>query len=162
MTQYAPDNLALPLNTLSVRQPWAWALCAGHKDVENRTWAMTRPPGWCAIHAAKGLTKLEYNICRYYVEDTFGLTVPPPADLVRGAVIGVVYFERGVRDSTSKWAEPACHHFVVRRGSAMMLRDPIPVRGKLGFFNWKQHREQKIAPPLPWMKSHWLTEGQKP
>jgi hypothetical protein len=29
-----PDNL----RCLAIRQPWAWAICVGAKDIENRTW----------------------------------------------------------------------------------------------------------------------------
>ena len=43
----APRRIAL-----SVRQPWAWALLFGGKDVENRTWS-TRHRGRIWIHASK-------------------------------------------------------------------------------------------------------------
>jgi hypothetical protein len=26
------------MNGLSIRQPWAWLIVNGHKDVENRSW----------------------------------------------------------------------------------------------------------------------------
>ena len=41
-----------PRVALSVRQPWAWALLFGGKDVENRTWS-TRCRGRIWIHASK-------------------------------------------------------------------------------------------------------------
>jgi hypothetical protein len=34
--------------TLTVRQPWAWAIARGHKDIENRSWT-TRYRGPIAI-----------------------------------------------------------------------------------------------------------------
>lgn len=30
------DLLKLPI--LSIRQPWAWLIVNGYKDIENRTW----------------------------------------------------------------------------------------------------------------------------
>jgi ASCH domain-containing protein len=35
---------------LSIRQPWAWAICAGCKDVENRSWN-TKHRGPFVVHA---------------------------------------------------------------------------------------------------------------
>ncbi|QDT02214.1 ASCH domain protein [Rubripirellula lacrimiformis] len=39
------------IRCLSVRQPWAWGICAGIKTVENRTWT-TQHRGRIAIHAS--------------------------------------------------------------------------------------------------------------
>ena len=39
------------MKALSVRQPWAWAIAAAGKDVENRTWR-TDYRGLIAIHAS--------------------------------------------------------------------------------------------------------------
>ena len=39
------------LKCLAIRQPWAWAVCSGAKDVENRTW-MTEHRGPLAIQAS--------------------------------------------------------------------------------------------------------------
>lgn len=38
------------MKTLAVRQPWAWAIARGHKNVENRGW-VTPHRGPLAIHA---------------------------------------------------------------------------------------------------------------
>jgi ASCH domain len=40
------------MKALSVRQPWAWLIIAGHKDVENRSWTTTYR-GPLLIHAAR-------------------------------------------------------------------------------------------------------------
>jgi hypothetical protein len=44
-------EMVRPQKALSVRQPWAWAIAAGYKPVENRTWKVDYQ-GWIAIHAA--------------------------------------------------------------------------------------------------------------
>jgi len=32
------------MKALSIKQPWAWLICKGIKDVENRTWHIHMPP----------------------------------------------------------------------------------------------------------------------
>jgi len=58
-----PANL--PMIALSVRQPWAWAIIHAGKDIENRSWQAVnhglRQRGRIAIHAAKGMTRDEYE-----------------------------------------------------------------------------------------------------
>jgi len=56
------------MKAISVRQPWAWAIIFGGKDVENRNKA---PIGTqqligrrIQIHAAKGMTQHEYESAR--------------------------------------------------------------------------------------------------
>ena len=46
------------MKVLSVQQPWASLICAGIKDVENRTWKAAKVPGRILIHASsKKVTK---------------------------------------------------------------------------------------------------------
>jgi len=40
------------MKALSIRQPWAWLLVEGFKDIENRTWK-TNYRGSFLIHASK-------------------------------------------------------------------------------------------------------------
>ena len=40
------------MKALSIMQPWAWLICAGHKDIENRSWS-TGFRGPVLIHAGK-------------------------------------------------------------------------------------------------------------
>lgn len=42
-----------PVKVLTVRQPWAWAIAYGGKDVENRT-TLWRYRGWVLTHAGAG------------------------------------------------------------------------------------------------------------
>ena len=32
------------MKALSIRQPWAWLVCKGYKDIDNRTWWLHVPP----------------------------------------------------------------------------------------------------------------------
>jgi hypothetical protein len=116
----------MSMAALSIRQPWAWAICAGHKDVENRSWRTTYR-GWFAVHAG-GRAPTAVDIA--WIRDTIGIVVP--ADLARGALIGVAHLVDVVENSDSPWAQPDHLHWLVTDGR--LWSDPIPCRGRLGFF----------------------------
>ncbi len=67
------------MKVLSIQQPWAWAILAGVKRVENRTWR-THHRGPLLIHAAKSRARL----------GDFGPGEPSPDTLVFGAIVGGV------------------------------------------------------------------------
>lgn len=130
------------MKVLSVRQPWAWALIHGGKDVENRNWP-TSYRGQLAIHAGKqfDFTKAEWRDCsagsygrglqmmarRYNEQDT----------PILGAIIGIVEVYDCIPDNhcDSKWK--ACGEgffcWLVRNPRA--LREPILLKGQLGLFD---------------------------
>ncbi len=61
------DLLKFPI--LSIRQPWAWLIVNGYKDIENRTWS-TRFRGKVLIHAGKNGMKAS---CRQILKPCMGL-----------------------------------------------------------------------------------------
>lgn len=143
--------LSIPDLALSVRQPWAWAIVMGFKDIENRTvFAVTKGSlnrrGRFAVHAAKGMTRAEY-LDGYEMMRGIGIACPPPGALVRGAIVGAVEITDCVKQSDSPW-------FFGPRGlvlrNAMRLGAPVPSVGQLGFFNWKPSGGE-IAAPAKWM-----------
>ncbi len=69
---------------LSVQQPWAWAIMAGIKPVENRTWR-TSYRGELVIHA--GLSVRRDQAGRDHIA-TLGHVVPE--QLTRGVLLGTV------------------------------------------------------------------------
>lgn len=89
---------------LSIRQPWAWLIVNGHKDIENRTWR-TNHRGRRLIHAGKGMTRAEYEECLYFCRSigVLGkdfpvaegsalnkrLILPHYDELDRGGIVGV-------------------------------------------------------------------------
>jgi hypothetical protein len=89
------------MKTLSIQQPWAWAIIAGHKKVENRTWS-TSYRGPLLIHAGQKLSIVNYDRLMDYAV-AFGFTVPDPHDLVRGGIIGRVTLVDVVDDSEDPW-----------------------------------------------------------
>jgi len=149
---------ALPLLALSVRQPWAWAACAGHKRVENRSHASVRSMGlrnlpWphrIAIHASGGMTRDEYVDAAEFMAIR-GVICPPPADLPRGAIVGAASICGIDYQSDDPW-------FFGPVGLAMcdaIAVTPIPALGALGIFKWSPSGG-RLAPPARWMA---ITDG---
>jgi hypothetical protein len=113
---------------LSVRQPWAWLIVAGGKDIENRTWA-TSHRGLLAIHAAGGMSDQEYLHCQQFARER-GVTLPPPSQLKRGGIVGLVELTACLRSSASPWFEGPV---------GWLLANPrplafVPMRGQLSIF----------------------------
>lgn len=147
----------LPRLALSVRQPWAWAIIHGGKDIENRSWRSDNPGmkfrGSFCVHAAGGMTREEYEDAA----DTMaflGVECPPPAELLRGGIIGVATVADVVTESDSGW-------FFGPKG--LVIVDPRPVEfvgvgGQLGFFVWWQDGPR----PPPLQPAKWMTNWGAP
>ena len=121
---------------LSVRQPWAWLILHGGKDIENRTWT-TRHRGPTAIHASQGMTRAEYENAVFSVEHqvdpTLADAIPPAHELERGGIVGAVEIVGCVDESDSQW-------FSGPFGFVMQNRTPldfVPCRGALKMFRWE-------------------------
>ncbi len=138
----------LPEIALSVRQPWAWAIVAGHKTIENRSKASIRAGRMdcrrIAIHAAIGLKRDEYSWAVWRL-DRHGVRCPRADELVRGAIIGAVDVVAIVSESESEWFGGQMG--LVLENPAMC--DPVPSLGELGYFQWT--RAERLAAPLRWM-----------
>ena len=126
------------MKTLSIRQPWAWAIIFAGKTIENRSWA-TSYRGPLLIHASRGMTKREYNDFRDFVDGIPGfikgipgVEIPAPASLAHGGIIGRVRLVDCVEDAntSSPW-------FFGPYGFVLKDPEPLPfkpMRGRLGFF----------------------------
>jgi hypothetical protein len=86
------------LRALSIRQPWAWAVAAGLKRVENRSWRVSYR-GPLAIHAARVVETQAYARC----ESLAGQ--PVPSHLATGAVIAMAHLVDIVMRSDDPWFE---------------------------------------------------------
>lgn len=120
----------LPKVALSIRQPWAWLIVNGHKDIENRTWAAgLRGP--FLIHAGQRMALDEYRDAVLIADDQ-GIELPPFDDLPRGGIVGVAEITGLVsaEETASPW-------FFGPVGFALANARPlpfIPCKGRLGFF----------------------------
>lgn len=117
------------MKAISIRQPWAWLIVNGHKPIENRNWP-TRFRGRALIHAAKGMTREEYEDARDLAEE-LGITIPHPSELERGGIVGEVTITGCVEASPSPWF---FGKFGFELADAKRLPF-VPLKGSLGFFN---------------------------
>ena len=83
---------------ITLYQPMAWAIAAGHKRIENRRWKPWGGVTHLAVHAGQ-----KYD--RRYVDfiEGLGVAVPERAELVFGAVIAVARLAGYVEVSSDPW-----------------------------------------------------------
>jgi hypothetical protein len=137
----------MPLQAVSLQQPWAWAIFHAGKDVENRSWA-TDFRGQLAVHASK-----KYDREGHAWMEARGFKVPD--NLPRGCLVGVIELLDCVREASSPWAIAGQNHLVV--GNPVEWK-PIPYRGQLGIFSI----ELPVKPELIELRKHkqlWLPEA---
>lgn len=143
------------MRILTVRQPWAWAIIYGGKDVENRVLNIAGDyRGPVAIHVAQTYDTAWSSPPMFEAMKASGAHSRPgeyPWHEDHGAIIGVVDLadvhtsdtcrkgpswqeSPGLHelpyDGCSPWAENGAHHLVLRL--ALPLAEPIPYRGALG------------------------------
>lgn len=113
---------------LSIRQPWAWLIVNGHKDIENRTWATTFS-GRVLIHAGKtppDWDEINYETCA----GEYGVIVPREG-LPLGGIVGEAVMVGCVEKSDSPWFSGPFGFVMCEQ----KVRPFVPFRGMLGFFN---------------------------
>ncbi|WYK05502.1 ASCH domain-containing protein [Cereibacter sphaeroides f. sp. denitrificans] len=132
----------LPDIALSIRQPWAWAIVNAGKDIENRSWA-TSFRGRVCIHASKGIGSLhDFYTARNFITDELLRRPPPePKEIERGGIIGVAEIVACVGTHQSPWFFGP-YGFVLRNARSVSF---IPVKGALGFFDWRKRVEAADA-----------------
>lgn len=124
------------MKCLSLKQPFAELLASGKKKIELRNWN-TNFRGEFIIHASRNI---DYGAC-----EKLGID---PEKLVRGAAIGKarlthikLYMSRKGFDAEKdkhlagdSYFSDKTHGFSV--AGAKKLSKPIPMKGKLGFFDF--------------------------
>jgi len=114
------------MKALSIRQPWAWLIVNGIKNIENREWP-TNYRGPLLIHASKKWDQQGYE----FILKVMDVWVPSKPHHVYGAIIGVVDLIDCVREHGSPWFFGP-HGFVLE--NARKFKSPIQWRGQLGIF----------------------------
>lgn len=129
------------MRVLTVRQPWAWAIIHGGKDVENRVRNIAGTyRGPVAIHAGLAIDKISVEVHRELNAADSRYADKLSAGVIIGVVdlvdvhnpIDVLFAPTADTDggTCSPWAEPGAHHLEL--ASPRPLRTPIPYRGALG------------------------------
>lgn len=110
------------MKALSIRQPWAWLIVKGHKDIENRTWS-TSYRGEILIHASKTIDKAAMHMAI-----SRGWKLP---DFIKtGGIIGMARIDDCVESSDSGWFQGP-YGFRLSHQSQLPFH---PCPGKLGIF----------------------------
>jgi len=141
------------MKALSIKQPWAWLICAGYKDIENRNWKIGRNSRH-GQYSSRDIANFSINLPeRIYVHagkkpDNVGsggiiadcldfeswTKYVAVADFAYGAIIGEVDITDCITESESPWFEGR-YGFVL--ANPVLYDKPIPYRGQLGFFEVK-------------------------
>ncbi|MFD2754254.1 ASCH domain-containing protein [Comamonas terrae] len=119
---------------LSIRQPWAWLIVNGHKDIENRDWA-TNFRGQLLVHAGLTMPRKYYDQVALELEAAGLLPaggLPAYEDLERGGFVGWTRVVDCVTESDSGWKQDGSYGFVLRDSRPIPF---LPWKGKLNFFN---------------------------
>lgn len=124
------------VKALSIRQPWAWLIVHGHKNIENRTWT-TKHRGPLLIHASKRLDRNDVDAARAICRE-LNIDIPDEADF--GGFVGIAQMVDVVHYSPSPW-------FNGPIGFVLADAQPIPFvdfPGKLGLFDVPDHIQKCV------------------
>ena len=116
------------MKALSIRQPWAWLIVNGYKDIENRSWS-TDFRGRVYVHAGRRIKSGDFPEQRDYITQS-GIFLPEEPPL--GAIVGEVTMTDCVDTSSSPWF---CGPSGFQLSDPIAYDSPIPYRGQLGFFD---------------------------
>ncbi|PIF38645.1 ASCH domain-containing protein [Delftia sp. 60] len=119
---------------LTIRQPWAWLIVHGHKDIENRE-CSTPFRSQLLVHSGLTMTRAYYD----EITKELGNASMLPAggllsydDLPRGGLVGWTSIVDGVAHSASKLKQVGSFGFVLLDRRPMPF---VPWRCRLQFFN---------------------------
>lgn len=144
------------MKALSIKQPWAFLICAGYKDIENRTWKIGRKsqhgpyktyhqanftielPERVYVHTGKGRDIGAINSIVNYQWEWFPHDAAHDVYMMErddkwwlGGIIGEVDIIDCVTESDSPWFEGK-YGFVL--ANPVHYENPIQLPGRLGFF----------------------------
>lgn len=131
------------MKAITVRQPWAWLLFHG-KPLENRDW-YTGYRGVLAIHSSLKMTRAEYDDALEFVrrfDQALADLIPPPKELVYGAVLGSVIQTGSVTSHSSPFFQGKFGHVY---SDPRELPLPVVCGGHLGLWDLLPEAETAIV-----------------
>ncbi|MBV8808900.1 MAG: ASCH domain-containing protein [Acidobacteriaceae bacterium] len=116
------------MKVIVIRQPWAWLIVNGFKDIENRTWA-TRYRGALLIEASASLpSKRDLEQMRLFARKR---GVDLPEEFETGGIVGMAELVDCVSRSRSRWFEGPVG-WVLSKPKRLPF---FPLKGQLGLFD---------------------------
>ena len=153
------------MKTISIKHPWAFLICSGIKDIENRTWP-TKFRGRVLVHASATPHKNWVEKIKV-IPGAWNKLSNKQKDYQYGAMIGSVEIVDCIINHESIWAEKTtqiltnnnevCHEFTIWNwvlANPILFAKPIlNVKGKLSFWEYPMTEEEyfnieKIGNPL--------------
>ena len=113
-------------HAISVKQPWAWLIVNGIKDIENRTW-YTAHLGPVFIHAGRKFDQQGFE----YIERSGLYHFNPNQHFNRGGIIGIVEIAGCTKSDDSEWFDGP-YGFILHKPKPLPF---TPSRGQLGIYN---------------------------
>lgn len=120
------------MKIITIRQPWAYLIVNGSKDIENRTWA-TSYRGPVLIHASLSVNRA---LCLKHRLD--------PDELRKGGVVEIAEIADCVVKNRSRW-------FFGPYGFVLRKRRPLPFikwKGSLGLREVPSRLLRRISPSV--------------
>lgn len=115
------------MKAISLKQPWAWLITNGYKDVENRTWK----PRNCTefyIHASKQFDQQGYEFVK---KNMSYIKMPGPKEFEQGGIIGKAKIKEITKERKSKWHNEGDVGIYLEEVEQLPF---MPCKGKLGMF----------------------------
>lgn len=148
MTDYPRLNLP----ALSIRQPWAWLVCSGHKRIENREWVHgPKYRGDILIHAATtrdpGIEGMDW------LKERIGFIPDASVYAHKGGIVGMAKVVDVVRHSSDPWYIPGSWGLVLENAQFLPF---APVIGQQRFFRviYQQTGENEAKAFRPLKQQH--------
>lgn len=122
----------MELTSISIRQPWAWAIINAGKNIENRTWR-TNYRGKVIVHASKHFDHAGYDKL-VKASKMLGFKIPDKEELKKqsGGFVGMVDIV-GCRKNIKNnfWKDADSYGWVLANPIKLNF---VPYRGKLSLF----------------------------
>lgn len=126
---------------ISIRQPWAWLILNGYKDIENRTWA-TKHRGQILIHASGTKTPQTYREAQQFMAaQGIDIALPPVEELPVKGIVGYAQLVDVVANHPSPWAMDDHLYWVLKSPRPVEF---VPLGGLQGIFPVEGH----LLPPF--------------
>lgn len=128
------------MKVLTVKQPWGVLICAGIKDIENRTWKLPEKYRGerVLIHVSAKADDIKLAIDGQATAEEIQLLSALnycDENELYSAIIGSVRFMDCVINHESIWAKKGVYNWVL--ANPILFEKPIlNVKGKLGFWNY--------------------------
>ena len=117
------------MKVIVVRQPWAWLIVNGYKDIENRSWA-TKYTGPLLIQASANLPP-KRDLAEYCEFARKKGVKKLPDHFEKSGIVGMVQLKACVTHHRSKWFEGPVG-WVLSKPRKLKF---IPLKGQLRLFD---------------------------